>query len=107
MEITTPSPRRRLHEHPSVHAPRSTQVKGKIEEALANYVPPKRKHLRVYVRMIMTMLRMQKGAKEKKIQRAKQDDDLPDPDDIELFGDFDEGALAASPSTCVTPSTRC
>ncbi len=46
--------------------------------------------------MIMTMLRMQKGAKEKKIQRQQQDDDLPDPDDIELFGDFDEGADAAS-----------
>jgi len=43
--------------------------------------------------MIMTMLRMQKGAKEKKIQRAKQDDDLPDPDDIELFGDFDEDVV--------------
>ena len=60
---------------------------------MANYVPPKRKHLRVYVRMIMTMLRMQKGAKEKKIQRAKQDDDLPDPDDIELFADFDEDVV--------------
>jgi hypothetical protein len=66
-------------------------------------VPPKRKHLRVYVRMIMTMLRMQKGAKEKKIQRQKQEDDLPDPDDIELFGDFDEGADAASRAV---PSTR-
>ena len=59
-------------------------------------MPPKRKHLRVYVRMIMTMLRMQRGAKEKKIQRQKQDDELPDPDDIELFADFDEGADAAS-----------
>jgi hypothetical protein len=52
--------------------------------------------------MIMTMLRMQKGAKEKKIQRQQQDDDLPDPDDIELFADFDEGAESAS----FTPSTR-
>ena len=49
--------------------------------------------MRVYVRMIMTMLRMQKGAKEKKIQRQKQEDDLPDPDDIELFGDFDEDVV--------------
>ena len=43
--------------------------------------------------MIMTMLRMQKGAKEKKIQRQKQEDDLPDPEDIELFGDFDEDVV--------------
>ena len=60
---------------------------------ISTQVPPKRKHLRVYVRMIMTMLRMQKGAKEKKIQRQKQEDDLPDPEDIELFGDFDEDVV--------------
>ena len=76
-------------------------------------MPPKRKHLRVYVRMIMTMLRMQKGAKEKKIQRQKQDGDLPDPEDIELFADFDEGADSASlkllqleTRALLTPSTR-
>ena len=69
-------------------------------------MPPKRKHLRVYVRMIMTMLRMQRGAKEKKIQRQKQEDDLPDPDDIELFGDFDEGADAASRTVPSFDATR-
>ena len=69
------------------------EVKAKIEEALANYVPPKRKHLRVYVRMIMMMLRLQRGAKEKKLQMKKPEDALPDPDDIELFGDFDEDLI--------------